>query len=53
MAQNLHHYARLAIVPRLIGALLELASKRCGIKAMREFGQWKCTIASNSSTPWT
>jgi hypothetical protein len=37
-AQNLHRYARLAIVPHLIGALLELVSKRGGITAMREFG---------------
>ena len=37
-AQNLHRYARLAIVPHLIGALLELVSKRGGITAMKEFG---------------
>ncbi|ETI20966.1 hypothetical protein G647_07309 [Cladophialophora carrionii CBS 160.54] len=37
-AQNLHRYARLAIVPHLIGALLELVTKRGGIESTRDFG---------------
>ena len=37
-AQNLHRYARLAIVPHLIGALLELVNKRGGIESTRDYG---------------
>jgi hypothetical protein len=37
-AQSLDRYARLEVVPHLIGALLELVSKRGGIKKMLEYG---------------
>ena len=37
-AQNLHRYARLGIVPHLIGALLELVNKRGGIESTRDYG---------------
>jgi hypothetical protein len=37
-AQNLHRYARLAIVPHLIGALLQLVNKRGGITSTRDYG---------------
>ena len=37
-AQNLHRYARLAIVPHLIGALLELVTKRGGIECTQDYG---------------
>ncbi|KAJ9613332.1 hypothetical protein H2200_003274 [Cladophialophora chaetospira] len=37
-AQNLHRYARLGIVPHLIGALLELVSKRGGMESTRDYG---------------
>lgn len=37
-AQNLHLYARLALVPSMIQALLALVSERGGIESMSEFG---------------
>jgi hypothetical protein len=37
-AQNLHLYAKLQLMPAQIGALLNLVSKRGGLRSLREFG---------------
>jgi hypothetical protein len=37
-AQNLHLYAKLQLMPAQIGALLDLVSKRGGLRSLREFG---------------